>query len=278
MRSLKVGVAAAAALFAAVGGAPAAGPPPRLGLRRAAEDVRENADDARRDVEERVERAAEEVSHAVKGLDLSSLTPAQAAAAQAAIAAVGKAEQAFGASDILAGISRGGAEGVSPLMRDVAQQAAMLALGLWQGGRGRAEDAVQQAEHRARDARDEVIGLAHTAADKVRHDAHDAREDADDARERAERAIARAEREAEARAVELRARAEDAVAAARLRVEEEDARKGGAAFMWIAAILGLVFYALMGEERRRQVARFSEDASVQVREVLRDLKGYDDEF
>ncbi|MGI9254243.1 MAG: hypothetical protein ACR2J8_10880 [Thermomicrobiales bacterium] len=209
-------------------------------------------------------------------VDFSALSAAQAAAAQAAIAAVSKAETAFGASERFASLAgKSAADSVAPLIRDVAQQAAVLAVDLWQNARNKSEAAVEDGLHAARlhardlakdadSARHDVMGIAHMAAD-------DARREAEAARERAERA----QREAEAALRELRASVERETGkiAASLPTAPEKKKKGGfgVKFMWIASLLGLGFYVFMDEERRKETG-------VQVREMLRDLRGYDDEF
>lgn len=58
----------------------------------------------------------------------------------------------------------------------------------------------------------------------------------------------------------------------------EEEHRGKAGLFWGGAGLGLAIYALLDTERREQVLRFANDASIQVQELVRDLQGYDDEF
>ncbi|MFM9106771.1 MAG: hypothetical protein ACKOWF_08730 [Chloroflexota bacterium] len=233
-------------------------------LRAAADDAADRvsgvAGEARERAEEAVERGREQVA-----VDFSALTAAQAAAAQAAIAAVSRAEQAFGAGERFAGLAgRGASDTLQPLIRDVAQQAATLAVDLWQNARTRGEassrdDLASAARHAASDAASlgrEALGLIHGAADGAVREAHEARARAERAREEAETALR-----------ELRAAAASPASVSR------PPKKGGGGFklMWLGTLLGLAFYVFIDEERRRET-------SLQVRELLRDLRGYDDEF
>jgi hypothetical protein len=54
--------------------------------------------------------------------------------------------------------------------------------------------------------------------------------------------------------------------------------RGKAGLFWGGAGIGLALYALLDAERREQVLRLANEASVQVQELVRDLQGYDDEF
>jgi hypothetical protein len=231
-----------------------------------------NAGEQAEGIKDRVAEAAEDVKEAAgkaaDSIDLSSLTAAQRAAAQAAIAAVSKAENAFGGSERLAGA----AESLTPMLRDVAQQAAVHALDLWQSARSRSESALQEGaetvrqeaagiRRAARDAGDDAADFANAAIER-------AREEADAARVRAEEAEAaiRELREAASREAEPVVEA----AAEAVGVERKQGSVAGK-LMWVAALSGAAFYVLMDEERRRTV-------TVQAREMMRDLRGYDDEF
>lgn len=55
-------------------------------------------------------------------------------------------------------------------------------------------------------------------------------------------------------------------------------KEATAALLWLAAAFAAIVYVLLKPERREQLTRFAADASLQAREVWRDLKGYDDEF
>lgn len=53
---------------------------------------------------------------------------------------------------------------------------------------------------------------------------------------------------------------------------------GKAGWLWGAAGLGLAIYALADAERREQLLKHANEATVLAQELLRDLQGYDDEF
>ena len=50
------------------------------------------------------------------------------------------------------------------------------------------------------------------------------------------------------------------------------------AFAWLVAAITVVVYVLLKPERRESLTRFADEAVVQAQELLRDLRGYDDEF
>jgi hypothetical protein len=246
-----------------------------MGIRAAADKVEDRVVDVAHEAKDRADETLERAREKAE-LDLSSLSAAQAAAAQAAIAAVSKAENAFGAGErfgIHAG--KGASESIQPLIRDVAQQAATLALDLWQNARTRTESAADEVAHRAardaaetRHAAGEALGIAkHTASaagDDLLREAHAARERAE-----------RAQHEAEAALRELREAAAREVKHAGVAPLHAPEKKSGGIFslkfMWFASLLGLAFYVFLDEERRKET-------SFQVKEILRDLRGYDDEF
>ncbi|HEU5430283.1 MAG TPA: hypothetical protein VFU81_01395 [Thermomicrobiales bacterium] len=192
-----------------------------------------------------------------------SLSQAQQIAAQAAAAAVARAERAFGRGAALADAARHRApevrhalpEDVVPSLRDVAQQAATAAVERWQDLMERAAEAapnelpepVQQAAHRLKATTGKVKeapAVAHDAAERVE--------------ELGERAKAATRGAAEATV--------------------ETGKGAFAIIFWLGAALGVIFWVLLDEQRRTQVQRFLGEATTQARELARDLKGYDDEF
>jgi hypothetical protein len=52
----------------------------------------------------------------------------------------------------------------------------------------------------------------------------------------------------------------------------------GALVLWGGAAGALVYYALLSPERREQVSRSAQTVSAQIQEVVKDFRGYDDEF
>ena len=250
-------------------------------LRRVREDSADRVAEARCDVVVDAEGSpVADLASLAPQLDLAALTPAQAAAARAAAAAVARAEQALGAVGSAGSRSRGSgqeaAEEAAHALREVAQQAAEVALALWQNARGRvataADDATDQvtavadrapgAAVAAREAVTEAVGrtqgVVHEVAEKAHGlgaKAHDLGETTHDLGEKAKRD------------------AHDAVEAT-----VKTGKESVSAFAWLVALVTLVVYVLLKPERRESLTRFADEAAVQVQELLRDLRGYDDEF
>lgn len=59
---------------------------------------------------------------------------------------------------------------------------------------------------------------------------------------------------------------------------DEGGKRGISGLLWGGAGLGLALYAMMDPERRENVLKLANEASVQMQELVRDLQGYDDEF
>ncbi|HEX5498319.1 MAG TPA: hypothetical protein VFX03_03795, partial [Thermomicrobiales bacterium] len=145
---------------------------------------------------------------------------------------------------------------VVPGLREVAQQAATAAVERWQDLMERAAETapselpepVAQAAHRLKatggKVKDAPAAAAHEAAERVE--------------ELGDRAKAATRRGAEATV--------------------ETGKETFAIIFWLGAALGVIFWVLLDERRRTQAQRFVNEATVQARELVRDLKGYDDEF
>ena len=166
---------------------------------------------------------------------------------------------------------------LGPTLRESAVQAAMAAFGMWETGKDRAQNVVEDARSAAYDLRQET-------RDELRHAEAAAREAAEEAERRAEaikangkRRLWRAPHEAHEIADAAAARTDESAAAAENVVAEEEHR-GKAGLFWGGAGLVLALYALLDAERRDKVLRLANEASVQVQELVRDLQGYDDEF
>lgn len=235
--------------------------------------VKEDAEAAEAAIEDGA-RHADEAAHA------RGLTQAQVMAARAAAAAVARAERAMSSGEKVAGAARARSEGVAedvvPALREIAQQAAEGAIELWQAARARGADAAHTARHdlaapmeRAEDVVHGIADRTHDAEEKLRERARAVEERVEARVDRVRDAASGAKGKADAAAERVHEAADEAVDAG---------KEAGAAFMWLAAALGLIFYVLLSEERREQLARFTDEASVQFRELLRDVRGYDDEF
>jgi hypothetical protein len=162
-------------------------------------------------------------------------------------------------------------------LREAATEAATAALGLWESGRERADavrDQAREVEDQARDRDREIEDQAEAAVRDV----------ADDAAHRLEAARANGKRRFWRSAHDVQDVAHSvgqAVEASAERADDdggEQGRRGKAGLFWGGAGIGLALYALLDAERREQVLRLANEASIQIQELVRDLQGYDDEF
>lgn len=208
-----------------------------------------------------------EVSRSGGQIDLADLSPDQATAARAAATAVARAEQALDAVGSAGGRSRAtsqeAADEVAHSVREVAQHAAEVALDLWQSARGRVEATVGEtakqvsavATESALDAREKTRDVAAEASDRAQGIAHDVAEKAHDLTDRAKKSAHDA--------------AESTI---------DTSKESVSALAWLTAAVALIVFVLLKPERRESLTRFTDEAIVQVQELLRDVRGYDDEF
>lgn len=247
---------------------------PRADLPAVQAAAAERLSDLAEQVTERVEEgaAAAKRSGDLGQLDLSALTPAQATAARAAAAAVARAEQALGAVGTAGSRSRDtgqdAAEDIARALREVAHQAAETALDLWQQARGRVA----------------TVGDGETPGETAAHLAATVAEGAQGASEKAREAAAEAAARAHGVAHDVADKAHDlgdkAKKGARDAAETtvETGKESVSALAWLVAAIAVVVYVLLKPERRESLTRFANEAVVQAQELLRDLRGYDDEF
>ncbi len=185
---------------------------------------------------------------------------AQALAVQAAAAAIAGSDRAREASSALVDAARGKApqvaqkvsDDVVPTLRDIATQAAGMAIDLWQSTREKAADATEA-----------VHGLP-------RVDGSHAVEIGTDRLKQATSAVTERAGAVSGKAKDASRRAADATV--------DTSKDTGALLFWAGAAAGLVFYALLSEERREQVTRTAATVAGQVQELIKDFQGYDDEF
>jgi hypothetical protein len=166
---------------------------------------------------------------------------------------------------------------LGPTLRESAVQAAAAALGLLETAR---EERTETRE-RVRDAAEQVRRAGIDAQEAARIAADDARiaaeQAAESVRSNGKHRFWRPHHEEPVAAISERA--EELVEATAQKAESpSDGRRGHAGLLWGGAGLGLALYALLDAERRDQVLRLANEASVQFQELLRDLQGYDDEF
>lgn len=221
-----------------------------------------------------VARKADRATRRAKKLGEETTSTAQAAAARAAATVVGQAERALGRGVSLLGLAKEqvpaaasrGRERVVPSVRDASVQAAANALEAWQGARERAAAAAAAAESE--------IGRSTAKAAHVAADSRGRLRSATTAT--AGRAAERASAVGE-RAAEVRSRATSATrgtAAATV----ETGKDASATLFWTGAAASLIYYALLSPERRDQVVQVAREVGGQIQELVRDFRGYDDEF
>jgi hypothetical protein len=165
---------------------------------------------------------------------------------------------------------------LGPTMRDAGLQAVAAALGMLESARGeegRAKEALEEARDTARKSSEE----SRRKMEDVTAELHAA---AEEAAAQAEGIAANGKRRFwKGRSAD---HAEAAVAAtaeaAETAQQESEEHHGKAALFWGGAAIGLALYALLDAERRENVLRLANDASVQIQELVRDMQGYDDEF
>ena len=140
---------------------------------------------------------------------------------------------------------------VVPTLRDIALQAASLALDLWQTAREKAGELADTAQS-------EASGATHLAeaAEKRAKDVTSA-------------VVERVE------GVGIKAKDASAHAAEATVATGKDT---GAALLWGGAAVAVIFYAILSRERREQVLRVLDSIFKQSREIIRDFQGYDEEF
>lgn len=143
-------------------------------------------------------------------------------------------------------------EDVVPSLKDVAVQAAAAAIEAWQATRDKAMVAAETAQH---DLAPQAAHVVEAAGEKVRDATSVVGEKAGVVGDRA--------RSASRRAAE---------------VTVDTSKHTGATLFWAGAAAGLVYYALLNEERREQLTQTAQMVVSQVHELVKDFQGYDEEF
>lgn len=130
---------------------------------------------------------------------------------------------------------------VAPSVKDVAFQAATVALDLWQAARDKTEHVIEAGKSELPDAASHALNAAERRAEDVGSMAKSASKHAASA--------------------------------------TADAGKDtGAALLWAGAATGLILYGLMQKERREQVLRYAHSALSITRDLISDYKGEDGRF
>ncbi len=148
---------------------------------------------------------------------------------------------------------------VVPSLREVALNAASAALELWQAAREKAAEAAEEAQEEVAEPATRLVVTAERRAKEATHAVS----------ERIEAVTERAEDVGE-RAKEATAHAAEATV--------HVGKGAGAALFWAGAATGIIFYAMLSKERRDQVIKAANAVINDVRELIRDFQGYDEEF
>jgi hypothetical protein len=243
-------------------------------LERAFTDLRRRIERGRGADQNVAHEVAEQVRRWGRSVDRSrhhEPTTAQQVAAQAAAAAVERAERALGAGAQLADTARDQAqrwgEDVVPAVRDIATQAAEAALERWNELREHAPeihppDARRELRHIESNAVDLARGTGAAVAERAAGISRRAAEATEHTLDRA--------RDASKKGTEAVSHVRDAsVRTAEATVES--GKNSGAVLFWAGAATGLIFFVLLNEERRQQIL-----GTVQA--LINDIQGYDDEF
>jgi hypothetical protein len=267
-------------------------------VEREVERLRAEIDELKELLRETGQRVDKEASGLTSRFTGKSGPIAEVVASEAVAAALGQIERALRAKAPALLAARNKTQVAEILqkelgstLRDTAVQAAVAALGKLDLTRGSSK-AVDDAEDHARAAENEIRdrsrGLASEVAEQLERAAEDARDTADEAMHRVETIQANGKRRFWRTSHDASADLSHAAAVADSTDEEtetvakEDAageeHRGKAGLFWAGAGIGLALYALLDAERRDQVLRLANEASVQVQELVRDLQGYDDEF
>jgi hypothetical protein len=170
--------------------------------------------------------------------------------------------------------------------RDVANNAASVALDFWERTRSRTGSAAQSVP--SRDQIAQQLGLAaHTIEQRSREAQEAARKSAEAARKSAAEMKGRVkdfEPAVEEKLVSAKERTGEKFGAAKERtgeIAEETADAGknfGALIFWLAAAIGIIYFIILDKERREKVWNTTKAVGSEVYEVAQDVRGHDGEF
>ncbi len=171
------------------------------------------------------------------------------------------------------------ADEVIPTLRDVALQAAALAVELWETGRERANSVADTAGHdyasQAAHLKDEAIKRAAEVRDEATKRAIEARSEASkraqDAKEVGTRKASDASAVVADRASEVAGRAKSASKHAAT-TTVDTTKDTGALVFWVGAASAVVYFAFLDKKRRDQVLKFANDALHVVKDSVVDMR------
>lgn len=159
-------------------------------------------------------------------------------------------------------------EKVSQEAHDVAHLAATTALDLWDRARTRSNTVRDSIP--SRDYLSEQLGVAAATLDKR-------------ARE-AEKAVQAKASHARDRARSIETATEERVVAAKDRsveIADEAVKTGRSVFalvLWVGAAIAAIYFLLFDRERRDQIWSVTKEVASEAKDIINDLRGYDQEF
>ncbi len=159
--------------------------------------------------------------------------------------------------------------------REVANNAAAVALDFWEKARSRTESAAHAAP-----TKEQISHQLGLAAQQIEQRSREAQEAAKKRAEAAKKSAA----DAKGRVKELEPAVEEKLAVAKERTgeiagETADAGKNfGALLFGLAAAAGIIYFIILDKDRREKVLNTSKAVGGEAMEVVRDIRGHDGEF
>jgi hypothetical protein len=171
------------------------------------------------------------------------------------------------------------ADEVIPTLRDVALQAAALAVELWESGRERANSVADSAGHdyasQAAHIKDEAIKRAGEVREEAAKRAVEARDEASkralDVKDAGARRASDASAAVADRASEVAGRAKSASKHAAM-TTVDTTKDTSALVFWLGAASAVVYFAFLDKKRRDKVLKFASDAMHVVRDSVDNMR------
>jgi hypothetical protein len=160
-------------------------------------------------------------------------------------------------------------EEMIPTLRDVALQAASLAVELWQSGRERAAEAVDSAQS---DFGPQAAQFKEAAAKRAIEAREAAARRAQDAKQVGARRVSDASYAVADRAADVAGRAKSTSRHA-AETTVDTTKDTGALIFWTATATTVVYFAFLDNKRRDKVLKFASDAMHQVKHMVEDMRG-----
>jgi hypothetical protein len=159
-------------------------------------------------------------------------------------------------------------EEMIPTLRDVALQAASLAVELWQSGRERAAEAVDSAHI---DLAPQAAQIKEAAAKRASEVRETAAKRALDAKEASARRVSDASYAVADRAAGVADRAKSTSKHA-AETTVDTTKDTGALIFWTATATAVVYFAFLDKKRRDKVLKFASDAMHQAKDLVEEMR------